>query len=810
MQRLDAVRQYLLRIGLAAVLAALLPYTASAQARIEGRVLDPSGAAVSGAAVSATPIGDAAAATTGRTDATGAFAIPAPTAGTYVVRVEANGFRPLERRVTANAAGLSDLELRLEIALGEAVTVFGAGSELERPLDLPSQTGSLLGLTPRELPASLEVIPQEMMRARGQRTVEEAIESAVGVTVGDSPGNPANFSMRGFTNNQISVLHDGLRVGPPSMVSRPMDVWNLQRVDVLKGPASTLFGEGAVGGAVNYVFKRPDRLPQRAEGELSYSGFNTVRLGLGAGGPVGGRGLHYRVDYSLNDTDGFIDRTPSRLQSFTSALAWDVTPAFDVQLSFDVLDDAIHPYWGTPLVPASFAAQPVDGVVRTSRGETIDGRMDRVNYNVGDNVMDSTTYWTRVKAQWRLAPRATIRNEFYYLSADRDWMNAETYAFNARTELVDRDRFYVAHDQSITGNRTDVQLDHPLGGFANRFVAGFDVNGLDFFRPSYFADGDSVDPFNPAPGVFGPMTPANQTADITNIAFYAEDSFAVRSDLKLSAGLRAERIDLDRQLFNPAGELNTAASFTRVFTPVTWKLGAVYDVTPNAALYGHVATAADPVNNNLFIVRSGENFDLATGLEVEAGTKQRLPRSLGDWTAAYYWIKRENILTQTSLTTADPVGEQSSQGVELSAALRPSPRWQVQANAAFVSAEYDEFNEPVGGQIVSRAGNRPFNVPDVVIGASGSYRVGKRLPVDVGLSYRHVGERFTTSDNSIRLLAYDVFDAFGTWTYRRARVTVRARNLFGDDYAVWGDNFYPTQVLLGEPRSAEIGVGFSF
>jgi len=797
-------------IGLVTAVLLALPMTAAAQARIEGRVTDAGNNPVGGATVSATTAGAQSAAPAVRTDADGTFAVEGVSAGTYVLTVEAAGFRRAERRVTTNAAGLSGLVIQLDVAVTATVTVLARGPDADRPLDIPSETGSRLGLTARELPASLQVIPQAVMQARGHRTAGEAIESAVGVTVGDSPGNPANFSTRGFTNNQVSVLHDGIRVGPPSMVSRPVDVWNLERIDVLKGPASTLFGEGAVGGAVNYVFKRPDRGPARAEGEISYGGFNTFRLGLGAGGPLGREGLHYRVDYSLNDSDGFIDRTPSRLQSLTSALAWEASPRFDAQISFDVLDDTIDPYWGTPLVPRSATTDPIDGVVRTADGATIDRRMSRVNYNVGDNVMDSTTYWTRARIRWRPSARTAFRNEVYYLSADREWLNAETYAFNPATNLVDRDRFYVAHDQSIAGNRFDVQLQHPIGGYANRFLAGFDVNQLDFFRPSFFADGDSVNRYTPATGVFGPLTPADQTADITNASFFAEDSFALRPDLKLSAGLRAERLDLDRRLFNTAGVLNTAASFSRVFTPTTWKVGAVYDVTRAATFYGHVATSADPVNTNLFIVRSRENFGLTRGFEVEFGVKQQLPRGLGDWTAAVYRIERQNILTQTSLTTADPVGQQSSRGVELSAVLRPTRRWQLQANAAFVGAEYDDFSESAGAAIISRNGNRPFNVPNVVVGAWGSYRLFDTRPLELGLSYRHVGDRFTTTDNSIRLLAYDVVELFGRWTVGRARLTARVRNLFDEEYAVWGDNFYPTQVLLGAPRAAEIALSFGF
>ena len=380
------------------------------------------------------------------------------------------------------------------------------------------------------------------------------------------------------------MLQDSLKVGPPQMVSRPMDVWNLERVEVLKGPASALFGEGAVGGAVNYVFRRPDGGPRRAEGLLSYGGFNTTRVGLGAGGPFGESNVHYRADYSFNDSDGFIDRTPSRLQSFTSAVAWVPSGESSLQVSFDVLDDDIGLYWGTPLVPASFATNPIAGVVRTMDGQTVDERMRRVNYNVDDDVMDSTTVWTRVKHDWRPTGQWSLRNEFYYLDAEREWKNAETYAFNADTNQVDRDRFFVTHDQSIAGYRVDFQVDRPVGRFANRFLAGALVNALDFVRPSFFRVADSVDPFNPVPGLFGAMTPAEQQAYIDTAAFYVEDYFPIRSNVKLAGSLRAERIDLDRRLFNAAGELNTTASFSCVFTPVTWKGGVVFDVHPSASV----------------------------------------------------------------------------------------------------------------------------------------------------------------------------------------------------------------------------------
>jgi len=111
--------------------------------------------------------------------------------------------------------------------------------------------------------------------------MSEAIQAATGVTVGDSPGNPTNFFMRGFTNKQIRLLYDGLMIDSASMTSRPRETWTLGRIEILKGPASVLYGEGAVAGAINFVTKRPVRELRGDGGFLSYGSFNTTRVGVG-------------------------------------------------------------------------------------------------------------------------------------------------------------------------------------------------------------------------------------------------------------------------------------------------------------------------------------------------------------------------------------------------------------------------------------------------------------------------------------------------------------------------------------------------
>lgn len=698
------------------------------------------------------------------------------------------------------------VEVQEVTVIGQPVERQGTGT---LNLDSPSMTSSRLGLTLREIPASIEVIGQQTIQERGFRSISEAIEGATGVTVGDAPGDPANFSMRGFTNNQIRLLNDGLMTGPSNMTSRPRDTWNLDRIEILKGPASVLYGEGAIAGAINFVTKRPVRELQGTETFLSYGSYNTTRAGVGSGGTLGTDKLHYRVDLSYQNSDNFlgVQRAPYTYWNGTSALLYDVTSRLSVEVSFDLGFDRSKPYFGTPLVPSSFATQGVNGVVSTLDGRTVERRMLRQNYNTQDSDMSALTTWTKLKTTWKPTDLIEVRNQAYYYTAKRHWQNAETYTFNTGTQLIDRDRFYVAHDQTIIGDRLEFQVNEPVASLKNRFVTGLDFSHLDFTRPSFFnGAGGSVDPFAPVAGLFGPITAATQKAVITTTALFAENQLSLTDQLKLIAGFRHDHIDLTRELFDTAGVLNTTSSFTRDFNPTTWRAGVVYDVLPQITLYGQYATAADPAASNIFLVTRQENFALATGAQWEVGAKGDFWNKRAEWTVAYFDIFRKNILTQTSLTEAVNVGRQSSKGVELSMGVRPTEAWRVQGNLTFLSAKFDDFAELSGGTLVSRTGNRPFNVPQAMANLWSIYRLPTAVPVDLGAALRYVGDRYTDAANSIRLHAYMTADAWISVPYKNLWFTLRGRNLFDKTYASWGDNFYPSEIIIGAPRTVELSL----
>jgi iron complex outermembrane receptor protein len=222
-------------------------------------------------------------------------------------------------------------------------------------------------------------------------------------------------------------------------------------------------------------------------------------------------------------------------------------------------------------------------------------------------------------------------------------------------------------------------------------------------------------------------------------------------------------------------------------------------------LYGQYATGADVAANNLFLLSATQPLDLTRSRTYEAGLRHLFWNRAAEWSLAVFDIERRNVFAAQGGRALNIAGKQVSRGVEAAAGLRRAG-WNVWGNVAYTRARYEDY-EFTGG---SFSGNTPPNVPRVVANTGASYRFGGTLPVEIGASVRHVGDRYNTDANSVKLLAYTIADAYAAIDVRRTRLAFRVRNLTDEKYAVWGDPFYPDQILLGTPRSYEISAAVKF
>ncbi|MBB4220653.1 TonB-dependent receptor [Variovorax guangxiensis] len=696
------------------------------------------------------------------------------------------------------------------------ITVEGSRDASGLHLEESSGTASRLGLSVRETPASVEILQQDTMQQRGARTFSEALRGMAGLSGGGPPSSPTTLSTRGFTS--LMYLYDGVRSSGAGVTNRVQDTWNYERIEVLKGPASVLDGEGAIGGVVNFVTKRPDRSNPNKEALLSYGSYGSTRAAFGFGGALGDASA-YRLDYSRNDTKvGTIARNGERIDHFTSGLMVDFGGSVKLDLSFDYLRDNNQAYWGTPLVPASFATQPTD-VVSTPDGRVIDRRLARSNYNVPDDENSSETYWLRARLTGQLDGGWSWRNEFSANKANRVFRNSESAVFVAPASIA-RDQTLITHDQDFWLNRFDATHKGTLGGMDNRFVAGGEYSETRFGSQRRFSNGSAatanllrvpvfdpyIAPFNDSLALTtGAGNRTNTTSNVKVTSAFVEDAIKPVRGLTLVGGLRHDRTEVDRGIADL--NLGSYSRFGTSYRSTSGRIGAVYDITPDSSVYAQYTNATLPVNSLFLLSASNAAFPMSRGKQAEVGFKQSLPEAKLEWTAALYRIELDNVLSRDPNDARNTVnnGRQSSRGVELSAVWRPTREWTLAGNLAALDARYDTLIEAGG---VSRVGKTPPNVPERVANLFATYRAeGSKFEYFASLN--HTGHMYTDNANEIRINGFTTLDAAVSYRMRNALLTFRVRNLTDKLYATWVGRA-TSQVLLAPRRTFELSAKFDF
>jgi iron complex outermembrane receptor protein len=445
--------------------------------------------------------------------------------------------------------------------------------------------------------------------------------------------------------------------------------------------------------------------------------------------------------------------------------------------------------------------------------------MQFVNYNVSDASIHSAQYWPQLLLKWTPIENLTIQNFTYYFHARRRWQDAETYQFTTAdlngnplpSPQINRDRFYVFHDQNLTGDEGSASYKGAVFGLPNTAVVGFDYSHLNFDRVRGFPDNDLVDPFNPSPGLFGPLlqpgerVPRDSPTRWNDYAAFMEDVVDLTPQIKLVTGLRYDRLELDRLNFNTQG-VALANGFSQTYSSTNWRAGLVYKLNDYVTPYVSWTTGKDPPgSNNIFLVNAPEGtFALSSSHQIEFGVKARTPDNRADLTVALYDIKKSNLLVQTG-EESQANASQSSKGIELTTNFKPIRDWTVSANASYTDSVYTAFTDPLSGSSYDDV--QPANIPRWTANVWTSWRNIGGVPLELGGGVRYIGKRPGNTSNTLILDNYALFNAYASYEVRPGvLVTARGNNLSNETFVQWADIFYPSNLILGQPRYWELGV----
>jgi len=657
-------------------------------------------------------------------------------------------------------------------------------------LDRPNTTGSRLNLTPLQIPASVQTITGERLRSWGDRSVLEGVTRATGITAVATPGNGnAGLSARGFSGvTSVMQLYDGVQlyVGAGT-VTFPFSPATVDHIDVLSGPASVLYGQGAIGGVVNVVPLKPDGANPSTTGQVTIGSYDTARETFDTTGPLGPISA-YRLTVGHAQSDGWVDRGSSDSLAISGSFRIDPTPDLHLTFSEDYGDQRPMGYFGTPLI----------------RGVLPASLRDR-NFNVQDSTIHWVDNFTQFKTEYTPSDAVTLHNDFYYLGTNRHFREAEGYAFQPATGVIQRNTYLeIFHHESQVGDHGDATASGRILGHRNDATIGFDVNSVTFESVSNtpFGGTTNLNPFNFSPGNLINLvgTVPRFRTQTSQEAVFAEDRFGITDALSLIGGVRHDEYELHRTDLTPYGVTSVPLSNT------SWRVGTVYEVIPNLSLYAQYATAADPISSLISLTPSQQAFTLATGRQIEVGAKQSFWQDRGEWTFTAYHITKDNILSTnpTNPALTQQVGQQSSRGLEAAVSIEIGGGWRISANGTVLEAQFDDFSEKVGSASISRKGNVPINVPQRAANLWLDWAFASGWQAGAGL--RYVGHRYADNANTLVLPGYTVVDAGVRWTpLNQLRVDLHLYNAFDTLYAAAPYNG-GSQWILGEPLSVELSL----
>ena len=672
-------------------------------------------------------------------------------------------------------------------------------------LDQAIESGSRLNLSARENPASVSVADRKTMERIGARNFQDVANALPGVNASAPPGWGGYVAYRGFNGAQISQLFNGINLQYGG-AARPVGAWIYDRVELLGGPSSFLNGSGAVGGSLNVITKLANRDGDTSEGRVSYGRYDTWETAVGFNKALnsGDGPRHYaRLDYSRTNTNGYIDRQENGAGNLAFSLLSDINDQLSHTLAIEYLQEQEDsPYWGTPVL------QPLVGTLHIDKHNRFN------NYNVEDGRYEQRTRWLRSITDYRFDDSTQLRNTFYHYNGQRDYRNLEVYRYNADNSAIARSGGYrQRHDQHVNGDRIELTHQNQLFGLASDWAFGLDYNSNQQTNyPLSKGAFDTVDPngFEPdhfldIPGMDAPRSKGRSTTTDTSSAF-VENRTRLTDQLSLVSALRYDHIDFD------VVDHVARTRFDRRWDAFTGRLGLVYDLTSDISLYTQYSTSAEPPGGSLTSASISQvgDFDLSTGRQIEVGSKLDFLDGRGSATAAAYRIVRKDISVPSSTVpnTTEQAGQQTSTGIELATSFKVTPTLLAAGNFSWVNAEYDEFNETIGGVVYSRKGKTPVNIPDRVANLWLTYDLTPGW--QIGADARYVASVYANTANTSWVPSYTVYGLSMTHDLdKQVQLSARLRNLTDEVYARFVHQTN-TQYYLGEPRSLEFAVQWRY
>lgn len=649
-----------------------------------------------------------------------------------------------------------------------------------------STTAAKINAPLRDIPQSVNVVPQQVIQDQGAKSMEAVLRNVPGIGLGTGDGQRDQVTIRGFTAIGDQFV-DGLR--DDALYYR--DLSNVERVEVLKGPASVLYGRGSSGGLINRITKKPG--VDKTELVGTVGSWNQKRGEFDIGRNLGGdHEMSFRVTGAVERSGSYRDQGFLDREALAPSLSMKLTPQTTLLLQADHLRDKRVTDFGIPAIngrPVSVSPSTYYGAANAGAVDTSESEVNSVGFTLDHKFND------------RLALHNAFRRYEYTLTRNN------TLVASVTPSTASLSHSNVLRNEDGWFNQTEITQKLQLAGMKHQLLYGVEVGKQN--KDQYFATQTGVGTVS----LFNPVLPVvplnvsippgsvstNNTGIMTTTSAYVQDLVALSKTWKALAGLRYDRFE--QELQNRIGP--NAARTDGNWSP---RAGLVWQPSLDQSYYASVSKSFQPSGETFGLVASGNSANAQLAPEqttnYELGTKLDFFNGNASMNAAVFNLQRTNIKFADPSGVLVPIGTQRTRGVEVSFSGALPGNWNIWSGYSFMDAEVTA--SPNAALLGKGATLTPRNSASAWL----TKALGSGWRAGGGVSY--VGDRWADPTNTTTLPAYVKFDAMVGYKLAKLDLQLNLNNLFNKGYIVSGHGSSPLLNMPGAPRNAQLTARYNF
>jgi catecholate siderophore receptor len=653
--------------------------------------------------------------------------------------------------------------------------------EASRYSESETRTATKTDTPLRDVPQSVTVVTSDLIRDQAMQSLADVVRYVPGVTMGQGEGHRDAPTLRG-NSTTADFFVDGVR----DDVQYYRDVYNAERIEVLKGPNAMIFGRGGGGGVINRVTKHADG---RHHGEVSLQGgsYDNKRITADIGEGINDV-LALRLNAMYEDSESYRDFVDLERYGFNPTATLNLSDATRVRLGYEHFNDE----------------RTVDRGVPSRNGRPVDVDASTFFGNPDLSYSEATVNLATVTVEHDFSDSVRLRNHTQYADYDKFYQNVFASTSVRDDGTVTLGAYNSGTKRENLFNQTDLTWSVATGSVRHTLLAGVEFGSQktdnlrhnSSFGSSPLAIVPVTNPVSRAPVDFDELD-RNNRADVSVAAVYLQDQIELSDQWQLIAGLRYDQFEMEFD------DHLTGERFERDDDLVSPRVGVIYKPIEPMSLYASYSISYLPSSGDQFssldatsAALEPEEFE-----NIEVGLKWDVNDALA-FTAAVYQLDRTN--TRAPGPTPGTIvltGETRSEGVELGLSGSITERWGIMAGYAFQDAEITRTTSsaPKGRDVAL--------VPEHQLSLWNTYAISPMWRV--GLGATHQSDMYASISNAVTLPSFTRVDAAVFFTLNdHFQAQLNVENLFDEEYHWTAHN--DNNITPGSPTAVRVSLTTRF